>query len=318
MRESGNPKLNPPRVVAGLRETRGGAIAGPQYHAEAIRPGLREQSIGGLVSLAARSWRAVFLESGHLRLPDEAGGRRLPAPCFVWRRWTAETRIRAGAGSRGATLLLGDTMLANTIGHRAEAADIRLLLDRDFDVALRDHPDTTRGLSESFAQVLAEQQRDQQGSSVIVEAHARIVTVLIWRLSSPEDAFMSAEHRGSRLLQQFRQLLEAHFRERWQVAAYARALDITPDRLNDLCRRALGRTPKDLIQDRLIYEARILLERSTRTNDEIAAMLGYSDAAHFSKSFRSSVGEPPGRYRRLARSAGPPGDSAARGYADWP
>jgi AraC family transcriptional activator of pobA len=291
---------------------------GPQYHAETIRPALREQILGGLVHLPARSWRAVFLESGSLRLPGKDGVRRLQAPCFLWWRWTTERRIRVGAGSRGATVLLSETMLANTVGHRAEAADIRLLLDRDFEVDLRDHAETRAGLVASFTQMIAEQARDQQGSAAIVEAHARIVTVLIWRLMSADDRHATAQHRSARMLQQFRQLLEAHFRERWQVAEYARALGVTPDRLNNMCRRVLGRSPRNLIQDRLFYEARLLLERSTRTNDEVAAILGFSDAAHFSKAFKSAVGEPPGRYRRRTRAPNSPGLSDGRTYADWP
>jgi AraC family transcriptional activator of pobA len=314
MRECHNFELSRHRQSAG----HGDASGAQQYHAETIRPALREQTIGGLVHLPARSWRAVFLEAGELRLPGEDGLRRLRAPCFLWCRWTPERRLRVAAGSRGATLLLGDTMLANTVGHRAEAADIRLMLDRDFEVDLRDRPDTRDGLKASFAQIVAEQANERQGSAAIVEAHARIVTVLIWRLVNAEEVLATAQHRSARLLQRFRQLLEAHFRERWQVAQYAHALGVTPDRLNDLCRRGLGRAPRALIQDRLIYEARLLLERSTRTNDEIAAMLGFSDAAHFSKAFKSAVGEPPGRYRRRTRNPSAPGASRDRGYADWP
>lgn len=318
MRDIDNPELSNVTPTAGWRERPGGAAGVPQYHAEVIRPGLREQGIGGLVQLPARSWRAVFLESGALLLPDDGEIRRLAAPCFVWWRWTPERRIRVGAGSRGATLLLSDTMLANTVGHRPEAADIRLLLDRDFEVDLRGHAETRDGLVASFAQMIAEQGRDQRGSAAIVEAHARIVTVLVWRLMSTDEANATAQHRSSRLLQRFRQLLEAHFRERWLVAEYARALGVTPDRLNDMCKRVLGRTPSDLVQDRLIYEARLLLERSTRTNDEIAAMLGFSDAAQFSKAFKAAVGEPPGRYRRQARIAPADGVAERRSYADWP
>ena len=226
--------------------------------------------------------------------------------------------MQAHAGSRGATLLLSDMMLANTIGHRAEAADIRLLLDKDFDVNLSENAETCAGLKASFTRVLVEQARYRKGSAAIVEAHARIITVLIWRLTSDHDALATAGQRNSRLLQHFRQLLETHFRERWQVTQYARELGVTSDRLNDICRRALGRSPRDLIQDRLMYEARLLLERSSRTNDEIAAMLGFSDVAHFSKSFRSVVGEPPGRYRRRLQSGRRQTVSEERNYADWP
>jgi AraC family transcriptional activator of pobA len=318
MREMDNRELSVPRGVGSPRERAGPAGTAPQFHAEAIRTGLREQSIGGLVELPARAWRAVFLETGRLRVAAPEGMREIPAPVFAWWRWTSERRFRASAGSRGATLLLSDAMLANTIGHRPEAADIRLMLDRDFEVDLQDRSEALTGLSASFAQMLAEQSRDARGSAAIVEAHARIVTVLIWRLVNLDEPRVTAQHRGSRLLQQFRQLLEAHFRERWQVASYARALGVSTDRLNDLCQRSLGRSPRRLIRERLTYEAQLLLERSSRTNDEIAGMLGFSDAAHFSKAFKAATGQPPGRYRRMARAAGTKAPLERRNYADWP
>lgn len=153
----------------------------------------------------------------------------------------------------------------------------------------------------------------------IIEAHARIVTVLIWRHLSSGQADLDSARPNSRRLQVFRQLLEAHFRDRWTVADYASALGISPDRLHDLCRRALGKPPSLLIRERLIYEAKLLLERSTQSLDQIAAGLGFSDAPHFNKVFRAATGEPPGHYRKRRQDlAVVHEDPVERSYADWP
>lgn len=81
------------------------------------------------------------------------------------------------------------------------------------------------------------------------------------------------------------------------VARYAQQLGISRDRLNDLCRRAHGRPSDRLIRDRLALEARIYLQSSSLTIDQIAAALGFSSAAQFCRVFSRAEGRPPGRYR---------------------
>lgn len=313
-----NPELRRPADIFRQGEHQPAAIAPPQFHAEPIRAGLREQSVGGLVNLQGRAWRAVHLEAGQIRLREDEHEQTVAAPCFLWQPWSGRTRMRANAGSVGTTLLLGDTILANTIGHRPEAADIRLMLSRTLQVSLNRVPQIRADISLSFNQILTEASRDTLGSSAIVEAHARIIIFLLWRVLAGDQGEFGAAHPNSRLLQQFRQLLEAHFRERWRVTHYASALGVSRDRLHDLCTRSLGKPPRILIQERLIYEARLLLERSTGTNDQIAASLGFGDAAQFSKAFKAATGLAPGRYRSISRAPDSAQPAASRSYADWP
>ena len=67
----------------------------------------------------------------------------------------------------------------------------------------------------------------------------------------------AVENRASGALpQKFEALLEAHFREHWSVADYARALAVTTTHLSRVLGAATGRAASQLIQERVIREAR--------------------------------------------------------------
>lgn len=89
----------------------------------------------------------------------------------------------------------------------------------------------------------------------------------------------------------FRQLLETHFRRWHQVSHYAEVLAVTPDHLNELVKAASGRSAKQLIQERLMLEARRSAWFSQDSLKQIAYDLGFEDPAYFSRLFRRCTGQ---------------------------
>jgi len=121
------------------------------------------------------------------------------------------------------------------------------------------------------------------------------------------------------VLQHFRQLLETHFRDHWPINRYASAIGVTPDRLHDLCRRHIGRAPSVLVQERMIHEARMMLENTAMSADLISAKIGFRDASHFSRFFKTRVGLPPVTYRTsVLKSRQTDTPPPAHSYTDWP
>lgn len=80
-----------------------------------------------------------------------------------------------------------------------------------------------------------------------------------------------------------------------------------PERtLQRLTRRFLGLSPKWLIQRRRLHEATSHLKHGTLTLAGLAADLGYTDQAHFTRDFRRVTGHTPGDFARtLGRGAAP-------------
>lgn len=91
---------------------------------------------------------------------------------------------------------------------------------------------------------------------------------------------------GNGLIVEFRTLLEKHFSTWHKVSEYAEALHITANYLNDVVKDGVGKTAKQLIQDRISLEAKRLALKSELSNKEVAYALGFEDPSHFSRFFR--------------------------------
>jgi AraC family transcriptional regulator, transcriptional activator of pobA len=113
----------------------------------------------------------------------------------------------------------------------------------------------------------------------------------------------ASEERHAGLFKRFRQLVEAHYREHWPVQRYAQELNLTENRLNRLCRREAGSTAFNLIQARLLLEARRKLVFTAMPVSQLAYELGFSDPAYFNRFFKKVAGTAPGAFREQA-SAG--------------
>ena len=289
------------------------------FHAELIQSGLQDKVLGGLVDLHARSWWVILLESGQLSLSRDGKTTSVAGPALLWLPWDRDQRVRARAGTVGGHLVMGEATLANAIGVKPEATDLRVLSDGSIHLPLEGQDALHRDISSAFDLILRESAAAAPGFATVIEAQVRVMLVMLWRHQVRPDDLRLAGGSSSLILQQFRQSVETHFRDRWSVARYAAALNMSADRLHDICRRTLGKSPLRLIHERLGYEAQVLLERSPMTLDQIAEFLGFRSAAQFSNFFKALHGVRPGAWRKAQRGSGTQaGARATRSYADWP
>lgn len=290
----------------------------PEVRAEPIECALRDRVLGLGAAPEQTHWRSVLLTSGEGAIMQKGEPRTVKAPCLAWFPSQEGRAFRIKAGGVGYHLAIGDQVLANAIGHNPESSDLRYFLDGSVMVSLDDAAETVADARHAFDVIVREIRHPKTGAWTLLQAQVRTLLVLLWRTSGGGVAPAPAHGQTSRLLLTFRQLLEAHFRNRWTVRAYAEALGISTDRLHDICTRELGRTPQHLVQERTIYEARLRLERSAQTVDQVAGALGFPDVGHFSRFFKAKVGLPPGAYRDRAAQAAADGRAEDVNYSDWP
>ncbi len=95
----------------------------------------------------------------------------------------------------------------------------------------------------------------------------------------------------------FRNLLNAHFATQKNVGFYAAQLNITENRLYHATQHILGKSPKQIINERLVLEAKRLLVNSAKPVKEISFGLGFEEPTNFNSFFKKNAGVTPGEWR---------------------
>lgn len=97
----------------------------------------------------------------------------------------------------------------------------------------------------------------------------------------------------------FRQLLETNYKNMHTVSEYADGLNISSKTLTNYTREISFQTPLEIINERLVLEAKRLLSHSALNINEIGFQLGFDDPSYFVKFFKRQSGKSPGEFRQL-------------------
>ena len=127
-----------------------------------------------------------------------------------------------------------------------------------------------------------------------------LLAVLIIRLGrAVDDALCPTlqQREAINIYQAFVPLLEQHYADRHDVQFYADNLHLSPVNLSRRLQAILGKGTKQIIDERIVLEAKRRLWYTEQTVGEIAYALGYSDQFHLSKAFKRIVGVAPLDYR---------------------
>jgi AraC family transcriptional regulator, transcriptional activator of pobA len=81
------------------------------------------------------------------------------------------------------------------------------------------------------------------------------------------------------------------------VAEFADVLSVHPNHLNVLCKQMTGKTAHEILQDRIIAEAKILLKNGQISQKEIAYQLGFDTPNYFSSYFKKHTGVSPSVFK---------------------
>lgn len=100
-----------------------------------------------------------------------------------------------------------------------------------------------------------------------------------------------------KLLQEFNQLLEQHFREEFKLDFYLERLNVNGKTLAKLCKERYKMTPKNVIDERRVLELKRLLKGTSKSSKEIAYMLNFDEPTNMVKYFKKHTGLTPLSFR---------------------
>ncbi len=196
--------------------------------------------------------------------------------------------------STGQILTISESYLAKLL--TGEPA-VRGLFDSALVMAVPAGSPAEHQIEDSLRRLARELTWSALGHESAVKAHLLSVLVEILRVSHwGQHSPVPGAHAET--VARFREIIETGFRSRRTVESYADELGISMSRLRAACIRATDKPPIQLIQDRILLEAKRLLLYSNMTVKETAYYLGFDDPAYFSRLFCQSIGLSPRDFRK--------------------
>jgi AraC family transcriptional regulator, transcriptional activator of pobA len=144
------------------------------------------------------------------------------------------------------------------------------------------------------------------GHSRAAHYHVGLLSVFFHRQldgRTPDPAEDRMRTAAARLVAAYTDLVERDYRSGRGVADFARDLGVTPTHLTRCCKITCNRSALSLLNDRIIYEARVLLRETSDPVQDIARRLGFTSAAYFTRSFQARAGITPSGFRKAAATA---------------
>lgn len=130
----------------------------------------------------------------------------------------------------------------------------------------------------------------------LISARAAVIAAVVSR--EAENAFTAFKvYQSNTRLATFNTYIDEFFKSQKSVSFYAEKLHISANYLNILCKKHLKISATQLIQQRVLTEAKRLLQSTSLSVKEIAFELGFADHAYFSNFFKSQTGVSPSEFR---------------------
>lgn len=151
---------------------------------------------------------------------------------------------------------------------------------------------------ENFFTILAQEYaKISEEKPSALRLYAKIILLEIYRLSKTHHAPYVPSSSELKLFNQFNLLVEENYKNNWRITDYLDKLCISESRLNTLCQRFSSASPKRLILERLLQEAKRKLRFTQDSVFEIAYQLGFKDPAYFSRFFHKETSLSPKQFR---------------------
>jgi AraC family transcriptional activator of pobA len=214
--------------------------------------------------------------------------------------------IRRGIGAHNALFVPAGSLFAVDLGRQSIGHVVMLPAVSDLRL-----PEMPRHLRIREVQVQSELTglieaglREDQGTrplrSDALEGHAALISVWL-RRQMMDDAHAPARRTAAqRLSARFCALVSQRYRTGAPMSEYAASLDVTPTHLTRAVKAATGKTAADLLTERVLHEARMMLAQTPHPARQIAESLGFGSAAYFTRFIQQHTGLPPSKLRNRA------------------
>ncbi|GHC61100.1 AraC family transcriptional regulator [Ulvibacter litoralis] len=154
----------------------------------------------------------------------------------------------------------------------------------------------TQLLKPLFENLIEESKKnDQLSEKTIVQG----ISYLLLQLKRVSNKNPKNKERKSKTILKFSKLVSDTIGDNLSVNEYASKLNLTVDKLNQICKENYGQSPKTIILEKKITEAKRLLYFTDLSVKEIAFQLGFEDSSYFSRIFKQKTNLSPTEFKSV-------------------
>lgn len=177
--------------------------------------------------------------------------------------------------------------------HKNEVACNGLLFNNIYKqpfITLRDDE-----IASIFDKLRMELSQNEPHSEPILRSYLQLILAIGSRIKKREQQLEAESTLHP--MEQFRELVEQHFLTQRNTPFYAEQMALSHSAFARKVKRHFGKSPSQLIQDRVILEAKKQLHLTYKSIKEVAAALHFEDEHYFSRYFKKHTGISPTHFR---------------------
>ncbi|MCX2473497.1 helix-turn-helix domain-containing protein [Pedobacter sp. MC2016-05] len=158
----------------------------------------------------------------------------------------------------------------------------------------------SQGEIDRIDEILGLMENKSLNSILETELTQSLLDALVIYCAILSDQNPSTEKTLNEIYSRFRILLKKHYMEHHEVSFYADSLNISTSVLTHQVKHSTAKTPKQLIDEHLLLEAKRILYWSDTTSKELSWKLGFETDSYFSRFFKKYTGLTPKEFQRTS------------------
>lgn len=222
---------------------------------------------------------------------------QLTAPCLILIPAGTVHGFHFAPGTQGRII----SVAVGFLEHNAHATDQDFMLEIMNQSIVLPYERTSRHfetVNKLIDQILDEFCCPQVGRAIVFDALLRTLLIYVLRHKKVNRIKETSHNYQRTTFNRYRNLIEAHYKQRWTVADYATEMCMTESKLNRVCKSFTQKSAFEVMQDRILLEAQRYLIYTNATLDEISYDLGLNDSAYFCRYFKKRTGLTPKAFRK--------------------
>jgi AraC family transcriptional regulator, transcriptional activator of pobA len=251
--------------------------------------------------ISAHTHNALFqimlITEGHADAVLDNENTQLTAPCLILIPAGTVHGFHFAPATQGRII----SVALGFLEHNARAMDQDFILEMINQTIVLPYAHSVRhfeAVKKLIDQILTEFRYPQVGRAIVFDALLRTLLIHVLRHKKIKRIKETSHSHQRTILNRYRTLIEAHYKQRWTVADYATELCITESKLNRICKSFTQKSAFEVIQDRILLEAQRYLIYTNASLDEVAYDLGLNDVAYFCRYFKKRTGMTPKAFRK--------------------